>query len=220
METIKLYIKQQNPDAVRIKYYPASLSERSDSLISIRNIECDKSLNTMINNRIKINKMKEEKDAYTELGLKDTFMKIHSDGTYEVFRRRQYMLTDIPDIFNGFIIIEFITVCDHECFPHIVSHTHDISCDMTIYRFNKFRYTYSRIKNNACVKSQSQSQRRPFSSHIDENPQITEPLDDQKEEVLFDISSLIDIKNVDKSIDDFLDHINELNVESLKFCEN
>ncbi len=213
MESLKARINQKKPDYIRIIYYPSC--NTSQSLITINNVNNDDQLQKKIKTQIAT--MTKVHDSYTEYGINDTFQRIYDNETCSHFRREQYLFKCKSNILQGIFIIEFFNKCDENEFPHIIDYHHNISCTSISYNFNKIQIMFSKIiiNNSICKKAmnanlQNKIQRVPFVSEP-ELDYVSKKNNQNKqqnyESNIFDISSEIDIKNFDKSINDFIDHI-------------
>lgn len=216
MELIKSRIDHKKLDHILIRYYPSC--KKSNSVITVT--QCNK-----MHDEIKTWKhMKKEQRKYIELGIKDTFMRINDDKSHSFFRREQYLFeydlligspegAPLPAVntMQGIFVIEIYNKCEEEEFPHIANYSHNISCDSTTYISNKICFTFSKIKDNyAFEKSQKPDQnlRVPYFAPVMEKQKLNQ----NPETEMFDINSWIDIKNFDKSLNDFFETIVNLDI--------
>lgn len=205
MESVKQRIDEKEPDYVRIRYYPSC--KITNSIITINNIDHEKLLNQKIKDVMTT--MKKLNDSFTEYGIKDTFLRKHENGTHSYFRREQYLFK-YESMTDGVFVIELYNKCDEDEFPHIINYSHNISYVTTSYVSNRQCIVYSKIINNksTTVKPQNSIPRIPCAS----TPGTSIKKDQYKqyennETNTFDINTEINIKNFDKSVNDFVDYI-------------
>lgn len=195
MESIKLRINQKNPDHVQIRYYPDC--RVSGSIITVNNVNNnDKKYENM---KKRMLNMKKKHEIFTEYGIKDTFSKIINSQQI-FFRREQYLFTCEDGC--GMFVIELYSKCDEDEFPQIVDYCHNVSYTLTSFIHDKLNHVFSKIKNNQ-KSSLSKNQRVPFVTAL-----INTEIQHHDEIEIFDINSEIDIKNFDKSLNEFMENIN------------
>ena len=176
-EMLNRIIKEKTPQNIRIRYYP--------HYENIKNSDINELEVLSIKNMLKIDLEKIKSllkeypnisGKYTELGIKDTFVRINYDEsnneTSRIYFRKQIFLF-LHDNYSGIFIIEIFNICEQENLPHIIDYHYNANYDANTYTISF--PTNKKIDNNfkiCIINSEYLDFNRDLNINIDISTQI------------------------------------------------
>lgn len=139
LSIIDTIIKQNNPDRIRIRYYPTYVDNMlaRKGLRSVRTVK-DMSDEDMSKLTSYLKKCKKAFGTFSEYGFKDTFIRVSALNTKEsknnsriFFRRKLHTFT--RNDFTGMFVLEMYNLCEEEDLPYVAAYQYDMTYSATTY---------------------------------------------------------------------------------------